>query len=256
MERSMSTTVRYFFEVAYKGSDFHGWQSQPGQQTVQGEIEKDMAKFLNNFEGITGSGRTDTGVHCRQQFFHANIPDSMPADKLFHKLNRMLPSTIAIRTIRRVRDDAHARFDAISRTYEYHITRSKDPFQAGCSFWYEKPLDINKMNQAANLMLKHENFEAFSRVRTDVNHFLCNITSAAWHDKDEVLIFTITSNRFLRGMVRAIVGTMLEVGQRRRTIEQFEETILSRDRKQAGPAASPEGLYLVNVAYPKEIFLD
>lgn len=256
MENIHPLKKRYFFEVAYAGTPYHGWQVQPGQETVQGIIESDLKKFIENFEGITGSGRTDTGVHCKQQFFHAEIPSGMNPENLLYKLNRMLPATIVIKSIRAVHPEAHARFDAVSRTYEYHISCSKEPFQPFGVYWYDKHLNVADMNRAAELMLKHENFQCFSKVRTDVNHFLCNITRADWQRQSEMLVFTITANRFLRGMVRAIVGTLLEVGQGKRTIDRFKETILSKDRKQAGPAAVPHGLYLVNVEYPKEIFLD
>lgn len=252
----MAGRQRFFFEVSYNGSRYHGWQFQPGQVTIQGSIEEAMNKFLPGFEGITGSGRTDTGVHCEQQFFHADIPNHWQEEDLRFKLNRMLPPDIAIISVRKVIPGAHARFDAFRRSYEYRITRRKDPFKPSMSYWFERPLNLLIMNEAAQLLLKHENFESFSRVRTEVNHFLCNITKAEWAEYGHLLVFQIEANRFLRGMVRAIVGSLIEVGEGKRSVSGFEEMIISLDRRAAGPAAPPEGLFLTGVWYPEDIFPD
>lgn len=247
---------RFFFEVAYNGAAYNGWQVQPGQKTVQGVIEDCLAKFVVGFEGITASGRTDTGVHCESQYFHADIPEELSDDNVQYKLNRMLPPDVAIKSIRKVKPDAHARFDALSRSYEYRMVREKDPFHAGQMYWYEKDLFVGRMNQAAQMMLSEENFESFSKVRTEVNHFLCNISRAEWVEEGRRLTFHITANRFLRGMVRAVVGTLLQIGEGKRQPTEMKEIIEARDRRKAGPAAPPEGLFLVNVSYPEEIYLD
>lgn len=252
----MQGIKRYFFEVAYDGSAYHGWQSQPGQPTVQGAIEDVLRKFIPGFEGVTGSGRTDTGVHCEQQFFHADIPEEITSETLFFKLNRMLPRDISISSIQPVMLEAHARFDAMLRSYEYRITRKKDPFGPNHTYWFERPLDVDAMNEAAKILLEHENFESLSKVRTEVNHFLCNITRAEWVEATSSLTFHVSANRFLRGMVRTIVGTLLEVGEERRTKEAFRTMLLAKDRKSAGPSAPAEGLFLVEVTYPEKIFLD
>ncbi len=168
----------------------------------------------------------------------------------------MLPKDIAITSIRPVTMEAHARFDALSRAYEYRIIREKDPFRPGLAYWFERPLDVDAMNRAAKILLEHENFESLSKVRTEVNHFLCNITRAEWVEDTGCLTFHVRANRFLRGMVRAIVGTLLEVGEGRRSQEEFSKMLLAQDRKAAGPAVPAEGLFLVQVLYPEQIFLD
>ncbi len=252
----MTGIKRYFFEVAYDGTAYSGWQVQPGQPTVQGAIEDAFRKFIPDFSGVTASGRTDTGVHCEQQFFHADIPSVFSQNELHHKLNRMLPRDISIGSVRLVGPEAHARFDAMSRSYEYRISRKKDAFRPRLVYWFERGLDLSRMNEACDILLKHENFESLSRVRTEVNHFICNITHAGWVEENDQLTFRVSSNRFLRGMVRAIVGSLLEVGEGKRTVMGFEQMLLAKDRREAGPAAPPEGLFLVQVTYPAEIFLD
>lgn len=248
--------MRYFFEVAYNGTHYHGWQIQQNATTVQQLIEEAFAVILRTEVPIMGSGRTDTGVHCSQQYFHADLPESAKASNLQHKLNSFLPPDISIRSIRAVSDDAHARFSALSRSYEYKITRQKNPFLQNMSYFYPKSLDITTMNEAASLLIGKQDFESFSKVKTDVNNFVCEITEAQWIEDGDLLIFRITANRFLRGMVRAIVGTLLNVGKGKLQTEAFKKIIESKDRKKAGASAPASGLFLTAVKYPPEIFPD
>ena len=247
--------MRYFFEICYNGSRYHGWQNQANATGVQQVVEDALSKLMRAPVAIVGSGRTDTGVHCAQQFFHADIDREFNRVDLVHRLNSFLPQDIAIRSIVPVKPDAHARYDAIERSYEYKITRIKDPLSVGFTFHYFKTLDIPTMNKAAALLVGEHDFECFSKVKTDVNHFVCDIKKARWNQNEDLLVFTITANRFLRGMVRAIVGTLLDAGTGKISIKEFEDIIKSRDRKKAGMNVPPEGLYLISVKYPKKIYL-
>ncbi|MCA6078652.1 tRNA pseudouridine(38-40) synthase TruA [Fulvivirga sedimenti] len=249
-------SVRYFFEIAYRGTKYHGWQRQKNAHTVQEEVENALVKLWPEAGAVVGSGRTDTGVHCEQQYFHLDLPGIKNLQKAAYRLNRILPNDIAIREIRSVREDAHARFSAVSRSYLYRISRNKNVFADGLTYRYERPLDLEIMNKGAEILKTFEDFQAFSKVNTDVNHFLCNILGASWEETGEEYHFRITANRFLRGMVRAIVGTLLLLGEGKINMSEFTEIIESRDRKQAGAAAPPEGLYLVAVEYPEEIYLN
>lgn len=246
--------MRYFFEISYNGTHYHGWQNQKNAIGVQQVVEGAMSKLLREEISIVGSGRTDTGVHCVQQFFHADIEGEFITIDLIHRLNAFLPKDIAIRNILPVMKDAHARYDASERSYQYKITRVKDPLLVGYAYYFFRDLNGPTMEQATALLLGEHDFECFSKVKTDVNHFICEIKQASWNQKGDLLVFTITANRFLRGMVRAIVGTLLDVGNGKLTIKQFQEILRSKDRKKAGMNAPPEGLYLVQVKYPKTIF--
>jgi tRNA pseudouridine38-40 synthase len=248
--------MRFLFEISYHGVRYHGWQTQANAKGVQQVVEEVFSKLLRQPVKIVGSGRTDTGVHCRQQFFHADLPCEPDREKFLVQLNSFLPPDIAIRGYRKVKPDASARYDATERTYEYRITREKDPLEAGRAFFCYKPLDILALNEAAQALLGDHDFEAFSKVKTDVNHFRCNIKKAHWREEGHLLIFTITANRFLRGMVRAIVGTLLDVGSGKTSPADFRKIVQSRDRKKAGMNVPPEGLYLHRVKYPAHIFLD
>lgn len=248
--------MRYFFEITYNGSNYAGWQSQANAVGVQTVVEDALSKLFRTPVKIVGSGRTDTGVHCAQQFFHADIEKLFKEDDLIHRLNSFLPRDIAIRSIREVKPNASARYDAIARSYEYHITTVKDPLLIGLALHYFKPVNIQTMNRAAALLRGEHDFECFSKVKTDVNHFLCNIKKAAWKKEGNRLVFTITANRFLRGMVRAIVGTLLDVGTGKISVQDFKQIISSKDRKKAGANVDPHGLYLVQVKYPKSVFID
>jgi tRNA pseudouridine38-40 synthase len=247
--------MRYFFEIAYKGANYRGWQTQINAITVQEVVEDALSKLIGSKTEIIGSGRTDAGVHCEQQFFHADIEKEIVLKDFQHRLNVLLPRDISIQSIRNVKDNASARFDAVSRTYQYRITLIKNPLLDGLALHYFKSASIPTMNKAAALLLGEHNFQCFSKVKTNVNHFLCDITKAEWKQKGDRLEFTITANRFLRGMVRAIVGTLLDVGTGKMTIKDFQGIINSKDRKQAGQNVPPEGLFLTKVKYPSSIFL-
>ncbi|MCE2935354.1 MAG: tRNA pseudouridine(38-40) synthase TruA [Cyclobacteriaceae bacterium] len=247
--------MRFFFEISYNGTRYHGWQNQRNAVGVQQLVEEGLSKMFREKVAITGSGRTDTGVHCAQQFFHVDLEKEFQPEKLIQQLNSFLPADIAIGGVRQVKPDAHARYDARERTYEYHLTTRKNPLLVGRAFYCIKPLDFQIMNQAAELLLGEHDFESFSKVKTDVNHFICDLKSARWNQKGDLWVFTITANRFLRGMVRAVVGTLLDVGSGKITVNQFKQIVDGRDRQLAGMNVPAEGLYLVSVKYPNEIFL-
>lgn len=247
--------MRYFIQLAYKGTDFHGWQMQTNANSVQAELEKAFSAILRQPISIMGSGRTDTGVHAEQQFAHFEVAEPIEiTGKLLHALNSMTPFGIAIQTIFPVGDDHHARFTAHSRYYQYRITRHKNPFLTLQSYLFRPQLDVGLMNEAAALLLRHTNFKSFSKLRANVMHFNCTITRAGWTTDPDGLTFHIKANRFLWGMVRCIVGTLLEVGQGRMTVAEFEQVILAQDRAVAGRAAPASGLFLVEVGYPEEVF--
>ncbi|WP_291727106.1 tRNA pseudouridine(38-40) synthase TruA [Bernardetia sp.] len=251
--------MRYFLEVAYEGTNFHGWQAQKNTpKTVQGSIENALSKILRIETPIVGSGRTDTGVHCRKQFAHFDTEKEVSTKDLKHRMNSFLPPQIAIANILPVKDTAHARFDAFSRTYHYHLLLEKNPFLINQAHTHRKQLDFEKMNKTAEILLKYTDFESFSKVKTQVNNFECNISKAVWTKEVENGIefyrFTISANRFLRGMVRAVVGSLFLVGEGKIEISDFEQIILDKNRKSAGSAVPAEGLFLVDVEYPKEIF--
>lgn len=247
--------MRYFFEVAYNGKDYAGWQSQANAVSVQSVLEEGLSKIFRVPIKIVGSGRTDTGVHCMQQYFHADIDKPVDTARITGKLNSYFPKGIAIHSVRPVKADAHARFSAVERSYEYHITTRKDPFLQGLALHHFKDVDVQTMNRAAALLVGEHDFECFSKVKTDVNHFLCEVKRAQWTDKDHKLVFHITANRFLRGMVRAVVGTLLDVGEGKTSVKQFQQIISSRNRAAAGANVPPYGLYLARVKYPAHIFL-
>lgn len=246
--------MRYFFEISYHGARYNGWQSQPNAVGIQAVVEGCMTKILREPVAIVGSGRTDTGVHCKQQFFHADVQNLL-SDDFLYKINAILPKDIVIHTCRNVIPEANARYDALDRSYEYYICQEKNAFNQGQVWFFHKPLDIQTMNEAAALLVGKNDFECFSKVKTDVNNFLCEIKSAYWTSEVSILCFHITANRFLRGMVRAIVGTLVDVGLGKTTLDEFRMIIESRNRREAGANVPPEGLFLVKVTYPEEVFL-
>lgn len=248
--------MRYFFEIAYKGTDYHGWQVQQNATSVQGVVNAALSTILRKESIVTtGSGRTDTGVHCEQQFFHLDLEENIIENDLLHHLNSMLPKDIAIKSIMKVKDEANARFDAILRSYEYRISYFKDPFLEKLSYNFNKYPDVSMMNIAAKKLLEWHDFECFSKVKSDVSHYKCDIKAAYWQELNEMLIFSVSANRFLRGMVRAIVGTLLDVGIGKTSLEDFDVILKSKDRKAAGRAVPAHGLFLTGVAYPTNIFL-
>ncbi|SDL52130.1 tRNA pseudouridine38-40 synthase [Siphonobacter aquaeclarae] len=242
-------------ELAYNGSGYNGWQRQPNAVSVQEELEKGLSLLLREPINLIGSGRTDTGVHAAQQFAHfdreAPIED-IPF--LLFKLNHVLSQGIAVYRIFPVADTVHARFTATSRKYEYHIARRKTPFRPAMVYPLDMPLDIEAMNEAGKILLQHEDFQSFSLVKTQVKTFRCRITEARWVEEGTELVFHVRADRFLRGMVRALVGTLLEVGRNRLSLAELEEIILAKDRRKAGRAVPPDGLFLMEVTYPENAF--
>ncbi len=247
--------MRFFFEISYNGTNYHGWQHQENATGIQEVVENALSKLVRAKTGIVASGRTDAGVHCIQQFFHADIEKKFDRELLLRRLNAFLPGDIVITNIVTVKEDAHARYDARARVYEYRITRVKDPFLIHRAFYFFRDLDVPTMNRAAALLRGRHDFQCFSKVKTDVNHFICEVKEVRWNQKGELLVFTITANRFLRGMVRAIVGTLLDVGTGKISVKEFQEIIHGKDRKKAGMNVPAAGLYLIKVKYPRKIYL-
>ncbi len=252
----MGKIKRYFLELSYLGTPFHGWQIQENAETVQGTIEAALSTFFRSPHSIQGSGRTDTGVHASMQVAHFDTSESFEKEKLVKGLNGILPKEISIHSIREVKSEAHARFDAEERSYFYRMIFQKSPFLDGMAWYSFRKPNVDLMNKAAATLLSYKDFEAFSKVNTEVNHFRCEIKSAYWEQKDGELLFHITANRFLRGMVRAIVGTLVEIGLEKRAPESLVEIIESKSRARAGKAAPAHGLFLDRVTYPDEIYLD
>ncbi len=250
--------MRYFIEIAYDGTHYHGWQVQPGSTTVQEQIEKAL-RFKAGLNGhVTGCGRTDTGVHAGQFFAHFDVDealDSAQLELLADGMNRFLPADIAVRRVFRVNDDAHSRFDAQSRTYQYFINTSKNPFNRHYAWRHNSAPGTALMNEAAALLMQYSDFTSFSKLHTDVKTNNCIITHARWTQADNSLVFTITADRFLRNMVRAIVGTLLDVGRNKITLDDVRQIIESRDRRNAGMSVPAKGLFLQKVAYNWEQIL-
>ena len=247
--------MRYLFSISYLGTPYNGWQTQNNAKGVQEVVEDAFSKILRTKISIVASGRTDTGVHCRRQYFHSDISDSIQPSTLIQRLNALLPQDIAIHSIQPIHADASARYHAVQRSYQYIITKKKDPLLNGLAWCCFKPLNVTAMNQAASLLIGTHDFECFSKVKTDVNHFVCTIKKAKWTERKDLLLFDISANRFLRGMVRAVVGTLVNVGSEKISLKDFENILKSKDRKQAGMNVPPEGLYLMDVKYPKRIFI-
>ncbi len=247
--------MRYLIEISYKGTNFCGWQRQPNGLAVQECIEDGLSKILKNKIEIMGSSRTDAGVHAKQQYAHFDFVldfDELELEKIEYKLNAILTKEIAIKRIFKVTDDFHSRFDATHRKYEYHILNKKSPFIYEFAYNYRPQLNVEMMNQAGEVLKKYTDFQCFSKVHTDVKTFNCKIELAFWESKNELLVFHIKADRFLRGMVRAIVGTMIEVGCGRLSLADFEQIILSKNRSKAGRAVPSNGLILVEVGYPQD----
>lgn len=243
---------RYFIELAYKGTSYFGWQIQPNRISVQEELTKCLSLILSEDISITGCGRTDTGVHAK--FFVAHFDskhnDLDKQENLIFKFNRFLSPDISIYKIYKVQNDAHARFDAISRTYEYHISQIKNPFLKEYTHHIYGDLDIEKMNEAANILFEYEDFTSFSKLHTDAKTNLCKIMYAKWEIRDNnLLVFKIQANRFLRNMVRAITGTLLDVGLSKITVEDFRKIIEAKNRCDAGTSMPAKALYLTGVEY-------
>jgi len=247
--------IRCFLSVAYNGTSYHGWQIQHNAHTVQGTIEKALTTLLRKEVKIFGSSRTDTGVHATQQFAHLDLPTIINREKLIYQLNAFLPPTISVDAILPVDTMAHARFDAISRTYEYRMTQKKDPFLQKTSYYFSQKLDINAMNQASAQLIGKHNFKSFSKKKSSLEHHLCHLMEAKWQHNENEILFHVKANRFLRGMVRALVGTLLEVGLHRLSFVEFQDVIVKEDRSAAASSAPACGLFLTEVMYPKDFFI-
>jgi tRNA pseudouridine38-40 synthase len=241
--------LRYFIKLAYNGTQYHGWQSQPNASSVQQTMNNAFSVILNTEISLMGAGRTDTGVHAKEMYAHFDFETSFYIPTLIHKLNSFLPKDIVIFDIIIVADDAHSRFDATKRTYEYHINKFKDAFLQEQSWYFYQRLDLDLMNDASKILLKHTNFQCFSKVNTDVNTFDCSIFEARWTQENDKLIFTISANRFLRNMVRSIVGTLINIGLHKITLDDFEKIIESKNRENAGFSVPAHGLYLTKIEY-------
>ena len=248
--------MRYFLQLAYQGTNYHGWQLQPNACTVQGVIQNKLFQLLSTPINITGSSRTDTGVHAKEQWAHIDIDFFINTTTLQHKLNAILPSDIAILGIYPVQSTAHARFDATHRTYVYKISRTKDPFCQDTAFVFQKDLDVSLMNIAAATLKEQKDFESFSKTDATTRlSYICNILEASWKiNEDDQLIFKIKANRFLRGMVRAIVANLLEVGLKKYTIEHFNYILEKKDRSLSASLVPAHGLTLTKISYPDNIF--
>jgi len=249
--------TRYFIYLSFRGTAYNGWQIQPGKHTVQGVLTKAISTVLSAQITVTGAGRTDTGVHA--SFFCAHF-DAVRNDldndgQLLYNLNGILPDDIAVSRIIKVKPDANARFDAISRTYQYTVTRKKDPFCSDTAWMLYWQLDVGKMNEAAAILLKHNDFTSFSRLHGGNKTNICRVTHARWHDEGDRLIFTITADRFLRNMVRAVVGTLIPAGRGKLALNDFEAILRGKNRGLAGQSAPAHGLSLTAIDYPDEVFI-
>jgi tRNA pseudouridine38-40 synthase len=248
--------TRYFIFISYRGTSYHGWQIQPNSVTVQKILDEALSVVLNEKISTIGAGRTDAGVHAI--FFCAHFDCSSPElliSKLVFRLNQYLPVDISVNSIKKVVPDANARYSAISRTYKYYISRTKDPFSDNSSWYLHGKMDIKAMNDACRILLRHSDFTSFSRLHSGAKSNICKIYNAGWEEPDNWLVFTIKADRFLRNMVRAIVGTTIEIGFGKMDLKEFEDIILAKDRCRAGKSAPAKGLFLVDIEYPEEIFI-
>ncbi len=248
----MSGQQRIFIRMAYNGSGFNGWQIQPNGVTVQEELQKALAILLHFEIQVTGCGRTDTGVHASEFYAHFDLEQEIPLslDQIKYKLNHILPQSIVIYDLFRVDPEMHARFSALNRTYRYQICREKNPFFSDLAYHYYFPLDVVAMNEAAGLLFEYNDFSCFSKSKTQVKTNNCIITYAEWTVEGPLLVFTITADRFLRNMVRAIVGTLLDVGLGKLSLDGFRAVIENKNRSKAGFSVPAQGLFLSKVVYP------
>jgi len=245
---------RYFIWLSYNGTHYHGWQIQPNGVSVQEKLQESISLLMRVHTDVIGAGRTDAGVHARTMVAHFDAEEIEQPELFLKKLNGVLPNDIAVWNIKKVKPGAHARFDAINRTYEYWVTPEKNPFHLESAARVHSPLDFEAMNQAAAILPEYIDFTSFSKLHTDVKTNNCTITQAYWAKRGDIWVFTITANRFLRNMVRAIVGTLLKVGRGQLTEKDFRAIIEAKDRGKAGSSAYAHGLYLTDVAYPDSIF--
>ncbi|RAJ13275.1 tRNA pseudouridine(38-40) synthase TruA [Olleya aquimaris] len=247
--------MRYFIELSYNGSNYHGWQNQPNAISVQEVVEKALSTILGETIAVMGAGRTDAGVHAKQLFAHFDTDLVLDFTALKFKLNSFLPNDVAICSIFKVKEDAHARFDALSRAYLYRIALQKNPFNVDAAYYVKQTLDVKKMQEASEILFKYKDFQCFSKTNTDVKTYNCVIMKAHWQVIEAELHFTIKADRFLRNMVRAIVGTLIQVGIGKLQVEDMHTIIASKNRSEAGFSVPAHGLYLTEVAYPEDIRL-
>jgi tRNA pseudouridine38-40 synthase len=248
---------RYFLETSYKGTAYSGFQVQKNANSIQAEIEKALSVFFKQNFSLTGSSRTDAGVHALQNYFHFDIEESLFTDSGFNEirsvynLNAILPPDIVIKRIFEVDGNMHCRFDAVSREYKYFIFRKKNPFLQDRAFYYPYKIDMELLNKAAELVLLNKDFTSFSKRNTQVKHFICDIKKSIWMQENDTLVYSVESNRFLRGMVKGLVGTMLRVATHKISIKEFEEIIKNKDCRKADFSVPAKGLFLIRVNYLK-----
>ena len=248
--------MRYFIYLEFDGSAYSGWQIQPHSPSVQQTLEEALALFLRQTVSVTGAGRTDAGVHAAQMVAHFDLDEPQDCDWMRGKLNGILPQDIAVHKIVPVKADAHARFDATARTYKYYVTLNKSAFNRNYSWFLPNEPDFEMMNRAAEILMKTVDFTSFSKLHTDTKTNDCHVTEAKWEKlADGRWVFTITADRFLRNMVRAIVGTLMEVGRGKLTVDGFQRIIESKDRCAAGDSAPAQGLFLHKIVYPDNLFV-
>lgn len=240
--------ARYFLEVAYRGTAYSGFQSQENANTIQQEVEQAFRTLQRSAVVLTGSSRTDAGVHALQNFFHFDF-ESPLHPQFVYKINAILPSDIVVRSVKQVADDAHCRFDASSRVYDYFIYRSKDPFLEDRAWYFPYTLNMEALQEAAALLMRYHDFTSFSKRNTQVKTFECSIMESSWRQQQDCLVYRVRANRFLRGMVRALVATMLQVGRGTLSLEDFTAVIDAKDCTRASFAAPAHGLFLVEVCY-------
>lgn len=241
---------RYFLDIAYKGTAYAGFQVQENALTIQSEIDRALSVLLRKPIESTGSSRTDAGVHARHNFVHFDTEEATLHTQFRYKMNAVLPPDIAVNEVYAVHERAHARFDAVSRSYEYVIYTGKDPFLRDSGYFYPYRLDVDALQQAAATLAEYTDFSTFSKRNTQVRTFICRILSSGWHCGEETLCYRVTANRFLRGMVRGLVGTMLLVGRGKLSPEGFRRVIEAKDNTGANFAVPPQGLFLTEVSYP------
>jgi len=249
---------RFFIHLSFNGHNYHGWQKQDNAESLQGIISHALGILLGQPTEVTGAGRTDTGVHARNYFAHFDIISKelkFTSEELVFKLTSFLPDDIAIQHIFEVKPKVHARYSAVSRTYCYYISRNKNPFNHKFSYYIYGFLDVDKMNRAASLLLGNDDFKSFCKTGSGNVSTICKVTHAKWEEINDMLVFTITANRFLRNMVRAIVGTLIDVGKGKITLDDFKEIIQSKNRSDAGFSVPAFALFLENIEYPPNIFL-
>ena len=231
--QSNSYYLRYFIDLSYVGTHYHGWQKQPNASSIQQELEQALSTLLRKNVEVVGAGRTDAGVHAKQLFAHFDVEEPVDTKVLENRLNAFLPEAIAITSIKPVNSDAHARFDAESRSYQYWVSTTKNPFHQQFAHYVHTTLNVEAMNMAAEILKGYSDFECFSKTHTDVKTFLCRIDEAYWLQEDDKLVFHITADRFLRNMVRAIVGTLLEIGKEKKPVDWMHTVIQSKNRSEA-----------------------